>query len=73
MEYKEIKLHGITLILEGYSDGHQFDVHGIELKDPDKLTDLLLDMDRNCDIERLASECVQEIDEDAIYESIKKK
>ena len=73
MEYKEIKLHGITLILEGYSDGHQFDVHSIELKDPDKLTELLLDMDRNCDIERLASECVQEIDEDAIYESINEK
>jgi len=73
MEHREIKLHGITLILEGYSDGHQFDVHGIELKDPDKLTELLLDMDTDCDIERLASEHVQEIDEDAIYESLNDK
>ena len=73
MEHREIQLHGITLILEGYSDGHQFDVHGIELKDPDKLTELLLDMDTDCDIERLASEQVQEIDEDAIYESMNDK
>lgn len=73
MDTRTIKFHGINLILSGYVDGHQFDVHGIELEDESQLTELLLDMDKDCDIERLASENTPEIDGDAIYESLNDK
>ena len=66
-----IKLHGVKLLVTGDTDGHQFDVDSIELVDESELTDLIMSLDTEMDIERLAAEVESEPDEDAIYEYAK--